>query len=211
MSTYTAPPTTIVGTYTLTEPRSHRYDISETASRYEQVELAAGTYEVHATRGYTNSSEVRLHAQIPGVVTSRYDGAEYFGVGIGNSPQHGNHPDVGKERDVRVPLLPDAVTFNEVAHAELAWSWLTGLWPRNGRVECHSHRSLTWTDALHRPTHRLVADDGLPEYLDDPHALMLRINELLDAGIKPDVTHRYGTDEPVTESQWFPEHSCSRL
>ena len=208
MSTTT---TTIVGTFTIAEPRSHRYDISETASRYEEVTLAPGTYEVHAARGYHNRSEVTLHAEVPGVVTSRYDGAEFCGVAIGSSPQHGNHPDVGREREVRLPLRADAVKFNEVAHAELAWSWLTGLWPRDGRVECHSHRSLTWTDSLRRPTHRLVTDGELPEYFDDLHALMLRFNELLDAGTKAEVTHRYGTDKSIDESRWFPEHACTSV
>lgn len=203
----------LVGTITLPEPRSHRYDISETASRYEAVLLEAGTYEVFATRHHLYDHEVRFHAMIPGVVTSRYDGAEFCGVAIGSSPQHDRHPDVGQTRDVRFPLFPGDITLNETALELLAWKWRTSVWgaDSSGRLRCHTYKSVIWQDALRKVEWKLIVEGALPEFFSDAYTLVTRTNELLDAGITPEVTHRYCTDEPVSESRWYPEHALARL
>lgn len=188
---------TLVGTFTLAEPTDHRYDISETASRYEAVVLQPGTYEVHASRGYSDRGEARIGALIPGVVTSRYDGAEFFGVGIGNSPQYDRHPDVGQTREVKFGVSADKVEWNDTAGEVLCWRWLTGAWPCKHRFDdprykmqgltLHAHRSLRWTDSLRRQTHRVETPGGLSEWFDDPYALVQRVNELIDSGTVPEV------------------------
>ncbi len=186
---------------TIPEGAKRRYDISETASRFEEVALEPGTYEVHAERDYHDRGECRLFAMVPSTVTSRYDGAEFCGVAIGNSPQFDSHPMVGEPRDTRVPVMPGQVDgWEPIAPEVLAWKWYTHVWNTNGRLEVRTNRTMRWTDRIVRAKFRLTSPVDLPEFFTDEYAFATRANALLDKGFVPETfrVSSYGDNGEIT-------------
>lgn len=181
--------TTIVGSLTIEEPRSHQRALGDTASRYEQFMLEPGTYEVHARPDHIYRDHANLFVEVPGVITSKYDGAEFCGIPIGSEPQHEQHADVGKVVSVRLGLNADVeeIAWSGLGRELLCWTWATTL-HFTGEYDTISFRTLKWSDAVRRPHRYLVRmPDALPEFFLSEHRLAERVNALLSEGVLPEV------------------------
>lgn len=185
------PTSPVVGYTTIPDGVDFRYDISETAARYEAVRLIPGQMSVFA--GNDRYGAANLFVVAEAKVTARNDGAYFFGVAMGSDPQHERHPDVGKIRTVHYPVSPDTVVWNDDAYSILAWDWrqyARGININGYGLEVHTYKTLVHImKGLRRESNMRIdpLNGELAEFVSTPSVLVERVNDLQADGFDPDV------------------------